>query len=434
VTHTIVVREYARLTVDAVATPSLDCASVTPSAFDWLCDLMSRFSKSGASLCHLESRRWLRLDNYVGVLETPCGTRLEILPKHHDERGSIARSRALLRKMIQSSLDLPVREAAQSDLQLFDTPLNEWLIGKFLLLLENLVKRGIRFDYRRIEEEQVFLRGQLDVAKQLRQPPSRRHHFQIRHDVFLADMPENRLLKSALQVACTSTQDGRNWRLAHELRNLLQQIPTSTNISHDFDQWRDDRLLARYQAIKPWCELILRKQMPIALSHEWQGISLLFPMEKLYERYVAACLRKALRRDASLKLGARLHHLCEHDGGSIFRLEPDFLVSHAGKHWILDAKWKKIDATNRKDSYNLQQSDFYQLFAYGSKYLHGQPSGELVLIYPKVPAFLAPLPRFDFTRELRLWVLPLDLELGILDGITYTDLPLSSTYAQAIAI
>ncbi|MDA9491627.1 restriction endonuclease [Bradyrhizobium sp. CCBAU 11361] len=433
-THTIVVREYARLTADAVETPSLDCACITPSAFDWLCDLMSRFSKSGAALCHLENRRWLRLDNYVGVLETPCGTRLEILPKHYNGRDSIARSRALLRKMIQSSLDLPVREAGQADLQLFDAPLSEWLIGKFLLLLDDLVKRGIRFDYQRVEEEQVFLRGQLDVAKQIRQPPSRRHHFQIRHDIFLADMPENRLLKSALEATCKSTQDARNWRLAHELRSLLQQIPASTDIGLDLDQWRDDRLQARYQAIKPWCELILRKQMPIALSHEWQGISLLFPMEKLYERYVAACLRKMLRRDASLKLGSRLHHLCEHDGGKIFRLEPDFLVSHAGKNWILDAKWKQLDAANRADSYNLQQSDFYQLFAYGNKYLHDQQTGELVLIYPKVSEFSTPLPHFDFTKNLRLWVLPLDLELGVLNGITRTNLPLSSNYTDAIAV
>lgn len=423
-TPAVVVREYARLTTDATVVTSLDCASITSSAFDWLCDLMAKFRKSGASLCHLENRRSLRLDNYVGTIETPCGTRLEILPKHEDG-GSAVRSRALLRQMIQSSLDLPVREAGQANLELFDAPLSEWLIGKFLLLLDELVKRGIQFNYLRVEEEQVFLRGQLDVGKQLRQPPGRHHRFQIRHDVFLADMPENRLLKSALEAACKSTRYARNWRLAHKLRNLLQEIPASTNIRHDFDQWRDDRLLARYQAVRPWCELILRKQMPIALSHEWQGISLLFPMEKLYERYVGACLRKALHRDASLKRGARIHHLCEHDGGNIFRLEPDFVVSHAGRQWIVDAKWKRLDAGNRKDNYNLQQSDLYQLFAYGNKYLLGQPTGELVLVFPKHEYFSAPLPHFDFTERLRLWVLPLDLELGTLEGINLTRLPVA---------
>jgi 5-methylcytosine-specific restriction enzyme subunit McrC len=408
--------------------PSLDCARIPQSAFDWLCDLMSRCSRAGALLCHLESGRWLRLDNYVGVLETPCGTRLEILPKHYDTEEDIARSRTLLRRMIQNSLDLPVREAGQADLQLFSAPIREWLIGRFLISLDDLIKRGIRFDYRRVDEEQLYLRGRLDVAKQLCQPPNRRHYFQIHHDVYLADMPENRLLKYALEVVFKSTQDAGNWRLAHELRNLLWEIPTSADVKHDFNQWRDDRLLVRYRAIKPWCELILRKQMPIALSHEWQGISLLFPMEKLYERYVGTCLRKALHKDATLKLRARLHHLCEHDGGRMFCLEPDFLVSHGDKRWILDAKWKQIDENNRKESYDLRQSDFYQLFAYGSKYLHDQSDGELVLIYPKGSRFSVPMPPFYFSTQLRLWVLPLDLELGVLDGIMLTRLPLASAH------
>lgn len=34
------------------------------------------------SLLQLEGRRSLKWDSYVGVIETPCGTRLEILPKH----------------------------------------------------------------------------------------------------------------------------------------------------------------------------------------------------------------------------------------------------------------------------------------------------------------------------------------------------------------
>jgi 5-methylcytosine-specific restriction enzyme subunit McrC len=58
--------------------------------------------------------------------------------------------------------------------------------------------------------------------------------------------------------------------------------------------------MAHYQAIKPWCELILNKQMPIAVSGEWQGMSLLFPMEKLFEKYVERCLRQQLCRAAEL--------------------------------------------------------------------------------------------------------------------------------------
>ena len=112
----LTVREYARLTTSHVPTPDLDKAQVSASAFDWLCELNSRFSKAGAALVQVEDRRWLKLDNYVGVLETPCGTRIEILPKHFEEGDCIQQSRALLRRMIQKSLKLPTREVGATAL------------------------------------------------------------------------------------------------------------------------------------------------------------------------------------------------------------------------------------------------------------------------------------------------------------------------------
>ena len=202
----ITVREYARLTTEAVATPSLDRAQISVTAFDWLCQLSELFSKSGAALVHTEGRRWLCLDNYVGVIETPCGTCIEILPKHVEGENCARKSRQLLCSMIGEALHLPRREAGVANLELFDAPLSEWVIAQFLEKLDHLVKRGVRFDYCRVEEEQRFLRGQLDIVRQLRQPPGRQHHFHIRHDLFLADRPENRLLKSALERVCASTR------------------------------------------------------------------------------------------------------------------------------------------------------------------------------------------------------------------------------------
>ena len=114
---TIIVREYARLTTDCVEA-TLDQASITSTAFDWLCNLAAGFHSSGASLLQVENRRWLRLDNFVGVVETPCGTVLEILPKHsidNSENIAIA-SRKLLVKMLEVALDLPVRTTDKTNI------------------------------------------------------------------------------------------------------------------------------------------------------------------------------------------------------------------------------------------------------------------------------------------------------------------------------
>lgn len=420
----ITIREYARLTTEAVV-PSLDEAQVPASAFDWLCELSASINRGGATLLQVEGRRSLKLDSYVGVLETPCGTRLEILPKHFEVGDCVRESRKLLRKLIQAALSLKPRQASATGLELFDAPLTEWVMAQFLGELDHLLKRGVRFDYQRIEEEQRFLRGQLNVVAQMRQPPGRQHHFQIRHDVFLPNRAENRLIKRALEMVAKATQDAANWRLANELRAWMHEVPSSTQVAHDFRAWSNDRLMAHYQAIKPWCSLILNERMPLAVAGAWQGMSLLFPMEKLFERYVEAWVRQRLLQGAACTAPARSHFLCQHDGDDMFRLEPDLLIKQGQRNWVLDAKWKRLDAADREKKYGLSQADFYQLFAYGQKYLAGE--GEMVLIYPKWQGLQGPLEEaFVFDDKLKLWVLSFDLEAEALLGADLAGLPFRS--------
>ncbi|MFB9887042.1 McrC family protein [Balneatrix alpica] len=432
----VTVREYARLTTAEVEPGDLDCVQISDSAFEWLCELSASFSRNGVTLLQVEGRRALKWDSYVGVLETPCGTRLEILPKHY-EKGDCkakAKSRQLLRKLIQSALQLKPREASLASLELFDAPLSEWVMGQFLAELDLLVKRGVRFDYQRIEEEQRFLHGQLNVVAQMRQPPGRQHHFQLRHDVFTPDRAENRLLKLALETVANSTQDAANWRLANELRAMLTEVPVSRQVNQDLRAWSRDRLMAHYQPIKPWCELILNQWMPIAVSGAWRGMSLLFPMEKLFEKYVEGWLHKQLLPTAKLTSQANREYLCEHGKGRMFCLKPDLLIDWGKQRWILDTKWKRIDAGKPDKNYDLSQSDFYQLFAYGYKYRRGDQVPGLVLIYPYWSGLEEALPVFDYGQGMKLWALPFDLENDQLMGAGVADIPLSFTRTAQVTV
>lgn len=419
----VTVREYARLTSSPLVEPSLDRQQISQSAFDWLCRLSSTLSKSGASLVELEDRKWLRLDNYVGVIETPCGTRIEILPKHVEEGERLETARSLLVKMIGATLDLPVREVGVSSLQKFDAPLNEWVMRQFLVSLDRLVKRGIRCEYQLVEEEQRFLRGQLSRARQMRQRLDRQHFFHIRHDVFSANRSENRLLKRAVEQVCRATQSPSNWRLSHELRECLTEVDASRDVAADFERWQDDRLMAHYKEIRPWCELVLGKEMPTSVVGTWEGVSLLFPMEKLFERYVARCLGRALRPHARLRTQPKQHFLCEHDDRRLFCLQPDIVVDCGTARWVLDTKWKLVDSANSQDNYNLKQADFYQLLAYGKTYLREVTQGSLVLVYPQRQAFKAALRKFTLADKRDLWVLPFDLTGGALINPELCGLP-----------
>lgn len=422
------VREHARLTTSPVVS-SLDSAQVSESAFDHLCRLNEGFSKGGARLAEVGGRRWLKLDNFVGVIQTPCGTVIEIVPKHNDEGGNLFEARRLLRKLLLALLNLPSRDVGVAPLQVFDAPLSEWVMGRFLNELDDLVRRGVRFDYQRVEEELPFLRGQLNLTAQLRQPPGRQHLFHVRHDVYLPDRPENRLLRLALDRVRSTTQDPSNWRLAKELSFRLSDIPPSQSLAKDFRAWGTDRLLSHYRPVRPWCELILNRQMPMAVAGDYKGLSLLFPMEKLFERFVARWVRDKLAFSCDVSAPARGVSLCQHQQKAIFQLEPDIFIASPSGRWLIDTKWKLLDGQDRSRKYGLQQSDFYQLYAYGEKYLKGQ--GRMALIHPRTARFSSPLDPFSFSALLHLEVLPFDLDRECLLGMERLGLPLRNEIRAA---
>jgi 5-methylcytosine-specific restriction enzyme subunit McrC len=165
--------------------------------------------------------------------------------------------------------------------------------------------------------------------------------------------------------------------------------------------------------------------MPYSLVGQWHGISLLFPMEKLFERFVAGWLNQNVASDVKVRTQAATEYLCFQQGERIFRLEPDILLESATRRWVLDTKWKRLDGADRANNYGLSQADIYQLFAYGMKYL-GKAGGDLALVFPRTRRFQEPLPPFDLGHNLVLHVLPFDLFREELDGFIQASIPLRS--------
>ncbi|WP_370549538.1 McrC family protein [Edwardsiella tarda] len=415
----IQVREYALLTSDNSQPASMDLGIVSEATFSWLEQLQQKWSGT-AQILSQEGKRFLRLGNYVGYLQSPHGESIEILPKTtFDAPTEIVPLRQLLRRMLSASLGIPPREANPAVLQRSDQPLHEWIISEFLRHLADLVRKGLRFDYHLIEDEQsAFIRGQLNVTAQMRMPPGRGTRFHVRYAEFSPQRIENHLLRTALDWTLKMTKQGQSWRQANSLSHQLDGIePICGSTTQPMRQWSDGKYLFGYRAIKPWCQLILEQMNPDFQQGSHQGISLLFPMEKLYEGWVGCCLAGALHHDYLLIEQTTSQYLLEHapvgekSSQRWFMLKPDFLIT-GEQTVVLDAKWKLLDsrADNSLKKYEISQPDLYQMFAYGQKYLHGK--GNMMLIYPRHQYFAAPLPVFRFDENLSLWCVPFDLESG----------------------
>jgi len=392
----------------------MDVGVVSHSTFEWLIDLHNTWEQDSRLLVR-QNKKYLKLGNYVGYLQSPSGEGIEILPKTEQqapERPDILRT--LLQDMLGCSRTLKYREGESARLSRSNLPLHEWIISQFLQQLTSLVKRGLRFDYEHIEEESRFIRGQLDVARQSRQSPARAIWFNIRHDVFNPNRLENRLLRTALNYALKLTKDSNNWRIANTLSHQLSVIEPIRKPLPEIRKWQNTKLMQSYRSVKSWCILVIERLNPNFQHGLHSGISMLFPMEQLFENYVAYHLKKSMPPTAHITLQASSQYFVTHspDGADEkpwFQLKPDILVTHLGRPTVMDAKWKLLDSTKKttKDKYGINQPDLYQLFAYGHKYQKG--SGHMMLIYPKHSAFTEPLPKLSFSEGLHLWCVPFDL-------------------------
>lgn len=422
-----------------VAAPAKDTSdkdkpvrAIPPSAFNWLDGEVRRRADQEESR-YARCAQWkgqaaVQVLSHVGVLRTPCGTQIEVLPKigrhaedtpksDKDSKERIKASRSRLIEMLCCLQQFKHLETERAQLLAKKMPLWEVFIAEFLRCVEKIVKRGLRSDYVRCEDNLFALRGKLLMAQHLRQNLCRRDRFYTAFDEFSPNRAENRLLHSALQRVRSWARTPANQRLARELCFVFADIPTSADIAQDFQKLRLDRGMVQYEPALDWARLILAGDAPLPAAAKHAAPSLLFPMEKVFEAFVAKHLRKQLEDGYTLKAHSSAEYLVKHQAegekkaSSWFQLKPDLMIQQGKKNIaVLDTKWKVLDSCegNSKDKYGLAQADFYQLYAYGQYYLGGK--GDLVLIYPRTEAFAQPLPVFKFNNDLRLWVLPFDLK------------------------
>lgn len=391
---------------------------VPATVFRWLETQCWRITEQGdAAWLRLGQRRGryvIKVTSFVGVIRTPDGMQIEVLPKVGKViGGGIEEARKLLIQMLCCLQQFRHVQTPSAMVSVAHMPLLEIFIQEFLREIQHVVKRGLRSDYISQEDNLATMRGKLLVTSHLRRNLCRADRFFTQHDEFSANRPENRLLRLALERVLKMSVSGSNQRLARELHFVFTDIPASAQPDMDFQHVRLDRGMAYYARALAWTRLIIEDDSPLAGAGACNAPSLLFPMEALFEAYVAKHLARQLPPSLTLKLQARSHHMMRHLGKKWFQLRPDLLVRNANTDiFVLDTKWKLLDAAkaNGSDKYGLSQSDFYQLQAYGQSYLDG--SGDVVLIYPKTENFTQPLPVFEFPKmkALRLWVLPFCLQ------------------------
>lgn len=337
--------------------------------------------------------RHLTAGQMVGVIAAP-GCSLEIFPKIDQLDTASSEGRRTVRerlvRMLYVALGLDIGDGAASAMARQAEGLLDILIRLFADKLLMEARRGLPRAYLQHEDDLPALRGRLNVVRQFTAHAVRPDRLACRFDALSSDIPLLQIMKACVLALRRHARVTETVRKLDELRFVLADIADVSIAALPWQAVRLDRTNRRWEALFDLARLFLKRDWQ-ATQHDpsaGQGITLLFPMNDLFEAYIAALARKILRPVGLCveTQGGRLFCLIEEEdqGRRRFQTRPDIIVrdrQSSAPVAIVDTKWKRLSPAIEHAKHGVSQTDVYQMMAYGQLYA----CPDLILLYPHHP-------------------------------------------------
>lgn len=357
-------------------------------AFDSLVDFIREFDCTDDSSDALKFMRIgykrnignvVSIKNYVGLIQMKNGYRVQILPKidlGKVEDGNTQTKKVFL-KMLQSMKDFPSKVFNDAAMNIDKMNLYEIFINMYIQEVRQLVKHGIRSNYVQQEDNQGYFKGKLLVNKHIKANLAHKERFYVLFDEFHPNGPENRLVKATLEKLQKLTGSTKNSKEIRQLLTAFEAVDSSANYEKDFSKVVINRNTENYEILIKWSKVFLMNKSFTIFTGSTNSRALLFPMESVYESYVAKQMKKVFCPDGwDVHTQDRGHYLFI-EPKKQFALRPDIVIRKGDKTVILDTKWKRL-YENERNNYGISQEDMYQMYAYSKKY----ETSEVWLLYP----------------------------------------------------
>lgn len=323
----------------------------------------------------------ISIKNYVGILQLPSGFQIQILPKidfnnKHDE--STQKTKNIFLSMLKSLRNFPSKTFNEANINVSSMSVYEIFISMYLHEVKELTKKGLKSSYLNHEDNLNVYKGKLLVKEHLKYNLAHAERFYISYDEYSINRAENRLIKATLLKLYKKSNNSDNQKLIHNLLSNLEMITPSLNYLMDFSKVVIDRNTNNYKKIIDWSKVFLLNKSLATFTGSNTATSLLFPMEKLFESYVAQQLKILIvNLNWHISIQDKQYHLF--DEPRQFLLRPDIVITKGnGAKVVLDTKWKYLK-NERSGNYGISQHDMYQMYAYSKKY----NAKNVWLIYPK---------------------------------------------------
>ncbi|MHB8205457.1 MAG: McrC family protein [Desulfomonilaceae bacterium] len=343
--------------------------------------------------------------------------KIDDVGKDFDNSELDLRALSNLYHMVSASHLAPWKESDVSWLVNSGKPMVEAFLCLYVKKLEDLWKKGPIRRYCRIAENRSYLRGKMIFPIHVRQNSFHAERFFTEADEFISDNEISRLLKAALRFCMKITLGPDIARCASRIIAFMDEVSDCLYKKDGLPKINLDRSIKHFEKVINLARFILNNTSPAFDTFGEPVYSVMFDMNLVYERFIAAELKKALfGEDLRVIAQGPQKHLMKKEGVTkAFSLKPDISVCHGQKTVsIFDTKWKYLD---KSKNYNwANQDDMYQMYAYGKAY----DCPVVNLLYPHNRSLnqqTGPLAEYwhsnDTTRKVRILTIDLVCDMGL---------------------
>jgi 5-methylcytosine-specific restriction enzyme subunit McrC len=232
------------------------------------------------------------------------------------------------------------------------------LFQSFIQSVNTATRKGLLSGYVNRQDSLPVLKGRVDFSRQFKKHPGQYFPFEVSFDDFVEDIPENQILKKALQISLKYGLQSRNLR--NQAQNLLFNFKDTSDVQVVL-AWNASRLNSHYWDALRIAELIISGNG----FHENSGDVLIsgfsIDMYKVFEDFVAKQLATRVNNSSDRLVTQKILTL---DVGGLYKEKPDVIWYRDGRPFqVLDTKYKKPEGeTQQRDSLN----DLRQVISYAS--------------------------------------------------------------------
>ncbi|WP_338993616.1 McrC family protein [Fusobacterium animalis] len=317
--------------------------------------------------------------NFVGTIPLD-DIQIEILPKIPLVENNIEAEKIRFLEILQSIDYFKEKIFSNSKIEITDTSILEIFIYLFIEEVEKILKKGLIYKYVDKNRNLNIFKGKLDINSHIKYNFSHKERFFMKFDKFLMDSLENIIMKLTIQKLKKVSINPKNKENLNKIGHYFENVSILENSIENLKCLTFNRMNDYYKNAIQWAKIFLDNQSSSIFStNNGKMLSVLFPMETIFENYIANKLVNIIQKKISSELLIKIQdsscsifsnislNNIEIDN-NILRIRPDIVIKNKNTKeiFILDTKWKVLNKLDEK--FKISTEDIYQMLAYVKTY------------------------------------------------------------------